>query len=313
MKIFRQIQIQLVKTLPTLISLVGVLGAFILIVPLFEKKNSVHKILSLMPQQDRLALDAFFRILIFKSSFGYVLYGDKPISLVDYVSKYSDGFYGGIRYSDLSIANAILREGWRVWEKYQHLFPSKHYILHHFGRKDRDSAFILMINRNAFEDTFAKNNQKFILKYGSDITAEKMLQKCLSKESLFAADFMYCHELQGILFGFGSHNSKLFQKREDLDKCAELHRSELRIPSPAFLEEIDQIDSKLQFFGDDDSSVLRLSPLPTFVADLNHAETVAVKKKYKMQRRRIANRYRNGNFLELTLEQFIHPQIGDAS
>jgi hypothetical protein len=303
---------QLLKRIPALVFFIGIVGAYIIAVPAFEKRDSVHRILSLMPEEDRLALDAFFRILIFKSSFGYVLYGDKPISLVNYVSEYSDGFYGGIRYSDLSIAHAILREGWLVWKKYQHLFPSRHYILHHFDRKNRNSAFILIINRNAFEDTFAKNYQKFILKYGSDITAEKMLQKCLGEESLFAADVIHCHELQGILFGFGRHNSKLFQEREDLGKLAELHRLGLRIPSRAFLEEIDQINSKLQFFGDDDSSVLRLTSLPTFAADLNHVETVALRKKYKMQRRRVAKHYRNGNFLELTLQQFSHPHTGDV-
>jgi len=214
----KKITLCLLRAIPALIFFAGIIISYIVVMPPIERTNPIRKALRSMPEEDWLALDAFFRILIFKSSFGYTLYGDKPMSLVDYIGEYSDKVtdYGGIRYSHLSIANAILREGWLVWKKYCHLFPSRNYILHQFGKKNDSSVFILLINRKAFENAFVENHQEFVLRYGSDITAKTMLEKCLSEESLFSKDFKHYHELKGILFGFGSHNAQLFQKREDL-------------------------------------------------------------------------------------------------
>lgn len=251
-----------------------------------------------MPAEDRLALDSFFRLLVFRSTFGYVLYGDKPMSMVSYVGSYSSRFrdYGGVRYSHLSVANSILRDGWRVWKKYCHLFPAKNYYIHEFNRENSKFVSLLIINKTAFGNAIANHRSELIQRFGSQINAEKIFEQCLSSESLYGADLEDDHYLLGILFGYGRHNAQLFQKREELEKL-----SGQRPLGLGTFEEIEKINLTLRPFAEESSSRLLLMALPSFTADPAHAETIALKKKYKMQRKRIGERYQSGNFLELTL------------
>jgi hypothetical protein len=71
-------------------------------------------------------------------------------------------------------------------------------------------------------------------------------------------------------------------------------------------EECEYLDSKLSIF--DDRQVIDLNPLllqlPTFVADPEHPETQQLKIEYEKQYKDILRRYKDKDFLEVTLRQF---------
>ena len=260
----------------------------------FSSKNpQIKKKLSAIPYEERLVLDSFFRILLFKGGFAYVLFGDKSISEEDYLSTCSsldDDCW--VRYN-LSLRNVLLREGWKTWKKYSHLFPSKSIAIHHL--KKGNTEFLFFINKRNVEEIFKKNKRDFILKYGSGITAQEIIRMCLDDRNLGGINYENCHDIVGMLFGYGRHNSLLFQRRNEL----QLFSIKTNVC------ELQQLDCTLQFFLDTHSSSLQLLSLPRFVADLNHPETIAIKEKYEKQRREICKYYSKGDFLQLTLEKFV--------
>lgn len=286
--------------LPIIVILIALSAYFFAPFSSIGQRNHVRKVLKSMTEEERMKLDIFFRLILFKGQFAYSLYGDKPMSEVNYVERCERGDYGGIRYSNLSMANEVLRCGWQIWQQYRSYFPAKNYLLYHFVcENDAENAFILLINKKAFERTFAENRADFIFRFGVDITAEKILEKCLGKNGFLNSDLKSFHELIGILFGYGSINAHLFQRREDLETQIELHP----LLGLSYYKQIEKINSQLQFFQDDRNPGLQLMLLPYFVADCNHHQTIALKQKYESQRKDIARHYKNGDFLELTLLQ----------
>ena len=78
----------------------------------------------------------------------------------------------------------------------------------------------------------------------------------------------------------------------------------------AYVRELDDLNKKLQPF--DERGILDFNPLllslPGFVADPDAEETKQLKVNYERQYHEIIQRYREGDFLEITLEQMAkHP------
>ena len=259
----------------------------------FYKKFQVQKKLRSIPLEDRLILDSFFRILLFKGGFAYALLGDKPMSgeyyLFECTSLQDDCM---IRYN-LSRRNILLRNGWNIWQKYSYLFPSKSIIIQHVIKGE--NGFLNFINKRNVETLFENHKSDFISKYGPSITAKKIVKMCLDETNIGGINYENCHDIVGMLYGFGRHNSFLYQQRDNLE--------ELSIKNN--VAELLNLNCTLQLFLDTHPSSLQLLSLPRFVADLSHPETIAIKKKYEKQRKEICEYYRNGDFLELTLRKFV--------
>lgn len=268
-----------------------------------HRSNHIQKVLRSMPQEDRIALEYFFRALLFDDLAAYVLYGNKPMALAvfrDDLKKMNRG-YGGFNYGHLCRQNVIFREGWHAWEKYRHHFPFKRFILHQFSHKffshDDTSTYILIINRDAFEEVFKKNRAGFISKYGDEITSAKLLEVYLSEESFFSPELP--DDVKGVFCGYGAHNAELFQRRTNLELLTDLKLLDSRSQS---FNRYREIKSTLQSFANQSLSCV-LVRFPCFVADPDHWETKALRNNYREQRKKATQHYDHGNFLELTLKK----------
>src|ERR1700722_14701743 len=174
------------------------------------KQDSISKIISKIPKDDQLILDEFFQDLIFRSPFGYVLFGNKPISTFHYVNPFSD-FYVMFR---IEPENLKLKQGIECWRKHYKLFPSKDFLFVFFGDPLIDEYIeIALVNKKKYIEVVQKNFTHFQRVFGSNITAEKMLDKISYEEDFFENNLDY--EMLGILFGYGEFNSNLFQRRRD--------------------------------------------------------------------------------------------------
>ena len=81
-------------------------------------KSSIKKI----PVEDQAILEFFFRSLFGKDGFGFTLFADKPVTIVDY-----NNFY--FCSSQKSMRNEIIlsRKGFKLWEKNKPNFLSQNY------------------------------------------------------------------------------------------------------------------------------------------------------------------------------------------
>src|ERR1700722_19826023 len=217
------------------------------------KQESISKIISKIPKEDQLILDGFFQDLIFRSPFGYVLLGNKPISTIRYVNPTSD-FYVMFR---IEPENLKLRQGIESWRKYYKLFPSKDFLFVFFGDPLIDAYIeITLVNKKKYLEVVQKNLTKFQKVFGSNITAEKMLDKISSGQDFWDNNFDY--EMLGILFGYGESNSYLFQRRYDIDPDVHYGRFTLKkqitIPREGYTtveEEFADLATRLDTLKDD--------------------------------------------------------------
>jgi hypothetical protein len=279
----------------------------------------VPAILKNLSEEDRESLEWLF-LGLHQATCSYVLFGDKPMSICSFLSSepcysYNDQFYDFIDFSinKLRLPHLRMTKEWELWEKYKASFPSSNFIL--LKNDDSGEITLVMINKSAFLKTVQENIDAFKVVLGDEINPDIFLDLCIKSKNIFRDVLKYHDELLGILLGYGKHNAFLFSRRHQI---AGIRKSQMLslsqkppVPSKGFAtleEEYHEIDSRLSFFNDDDIKDLNflLMGLPMFVADENHPETQELKKKYKNQYKTIVSQYKSGNFLEVTLNQFVN-------
>jgi hypothetical protein len=287
----------------------------------FQKTSSIDVVntLNTLPKDDRESIDCFFRCL-FRDSFPYVLFGNKPmaIELFLQINPYHASTYSLADFMDLSIGIASpeqikLFRGWEVWKKYQHLFPSSDFLL--FENQGSEYVTIVMINKNSFLNVVEENIVYFREVLGEKISPKILLNNCQREKDIFR-DVLNSHEgLLGILLGYGSHNSKLFSRRGQIRNFLDSRKASLIKRSPLTSKECSKLEAEYHHINErlgsfNESQVMDFNPLllmlPSFVADNSHPETQQLRVEYMKQYRNIINRYRDGDFLEITLNQFVN-------
>ena len=262
------------------------------------KQDPISKIISKIPKDDQLVLDKFFQDLIFRSPFGYVLFGNKPISTLHYVNPASD-FYVLFRVEP---ENLKLRQGIECWKKYYKLFPSKDFLFLFFGDPLIDDYIeITLVNKKKYIEVIQKNLPKFQKVFSSNITPEKMLDKISSEEDFWENNFDY--EMLGILFGYGEFNSNLFQRRHDISpdmyKGRFTLKKPIRIPRDGYAtveEEYADLKARLRSLEDDHPLDNGYMDIPGFLAIPDSKETIRIKNELAKQRKKIIKLFRNGSF-----------------
>ncbi len=284
----------------------------------------VKEQLQQIPSQDKQALTLYFETLL-TNNFAYTLFGDKPVSLDDYVT-------AGV---GRSMKNAVLRSGKQVWDRHSHLFPSEKFIF--VFRTKGDFEDICLINKPAFLDTVSRYIADFQQVLGQDITAEQLLAQLCKNDTTYEQALQGHEGLMGMLYGFGRANASLCYKLHQLGTAAEkwlqppfsflsddISDAELILAqedpfgyfkneglayAPAELQaifkEYDLYRSTMKDFPDDEDALclssLCLFALPSFGAILDHPETIALKEHYTKTRLTIMQAYSQGDFLEVTL------------
>jgi hypothetical protein len=287
--------------------------------------SSIPERLISIPNNEKKALSRFFEDIIFKSSFGYTLFGNKPISFTAYETN-----KGILQTSDYSFL--ILERGEELWKKYAIVFPSSNFVFKFQAYKGRHEIFL--INRKAVLEIVTKHLDVFKKILGYEFVPEKLLQdlECPDTNIL---EVLHRHEgLFGILLGYGQNNAFAFQRKYDVIASLQnmlLHPLQLSQDQEAMLGEnflffvtekhssIHEDNSKLSLTvyknlfdeflllkkelrgSNENRNPLDFFHLPSFMVRADDPETLFLLEKYKNVRREMTYAYSQGNFLEVTL------------
>ncbi len=286
-----------------------------------HRSLDIVQTLEKLPKGDREALEWFFFYLN-DSTAVYVLFGDKPMAICEYreirptprpseicqIDDLIDSFFESVKECNLR-----MRKGLEAWKKYEHLFPSSNFILLENRDPSDNWVTITIINKRAFLKKIEETIEDFKEALSTNITPQKILEECLAGNAIFEDVLNHHDGLLGILLGYGRHNAQLLYRRVQIDGIREHQKFRLTKtvlhPSEGFStleDEYNFISKKLSFFvnGEIPDFNPLLMSLPGFMADHDSPETQQLKTAYQEQYKKIISKYKQGDYLEVTLNQF---------
>ena len=137
-----------------------------------DNKLSVSHRIQSIPFEERKILEGFFRRIFYHGDFSYTLFGLKPMGSIDYSLNHLclPVFYKNPeQHLYLMTLN---KKDWKVWERYQHLFPMEKYS---FVKVEKDDFFgLLLVNKEKSHAVIEKNLQLF-----QDLTGKKACPRTL--------------------------------------------------------------------------------------------------------------------------------------
>ena len=288
----------------------------LLILPFLIKIGRGHECLiaeklKALSSDERKCLDLFLRDSLALDGLGYTLFGDKPMTAAGYresKGKSRDIYdFFDSTFSAFFTKNLRTRRGYEILKKHWSHFQIKDFdMVRCKNFIDNDYTAVLFINKKAVLATVKIHLDDFKRVLGNEITPEILLSRILATDDVFEGVLKNHQGLIGTLLGFGRHNAWLFQHREEIDpQVLKMNFSLRKLPRQANEDELNAVNQKLQSF--DDRDILDLNPLllrlPGFCADPDAEETAQLKINYERQYRKIIQRYRTRDFLEVTLEQ----------
>ncbi len=272
--------------------------------PFHDKAVVLKDKIAQIPLEDRRSIDSFFRIFLLKESGAYTLFGDKPVSLDAYFDASPDEVISPKNKACLE--NKRLRHGWETWLKYQSQFPSDRYVLK-ATRLDQNRTEIVLINKQAFLNVVSDNISDFTSIISNDITPAWLLETYEKGQlSLFELVNRH-HGLLGILLGFSKQNAWLYHIRNTTND-SDAHVVARR-PHPFSLRAKNLNNQTMSlsnaFPNMNHNKCYSYLYLPGFIVDSESTETKKLLKKYLEQRQLIHDSYSHGDFLEITLKNFV--------
>ncbi len=285
-----------------------------------SKQQSVTRKLQTLSANEKFFLEAFFRTLISTDNGSYVLYGNKPTSLMIYKEWQSydlqpvSAFPSG---SDFSPE----KKGFEIWQKYQHLFPLKTYTFVKIGScfSDHMTAVFLIHNKRLF-NILRQHFNDFHRIFPHFNSAEYLLNAMLTNPSVLQ---QICHKhdlLLGIILGFGKDNAALFERKNKIEAFLfpqnfyphqpHLEKPFLRpIPCSAFAtleEELNAIETKSDgvIEGFDLPGIEWTLHCPLgFLVDKEKTDLSQLRAQLKQHLIKATLAYQKGNFLQVTLNE----------
>ncbi len=263
-------------------------------IPFFN--TTLTKNISIIPHQDKVLLENFFKHLLISERFAYTLYGDKPMSM-----SYCLHTHDSLKQRT-STSYPFTLEQWKTWEKHKHLFPCKNFALRRIAASKTGESWILLINKKRFLTTVDKHIKLFQTTENLSVDSQHLLHIFLTHPKPFKKAFRNRTLLKGILFGFGKNNSSLYHRKQAIETALVSDTSYIapNAPFKSLQEELQHLTSQLRPFTTKD--IFPIS-LPLFLADANSSETQALKKKYIHQRNHILPHLSPDTFLETTLSK----------
>ncbi len=181
-----------------------------------DNKSSINHRLQLIPPEERKILEGFFRRLFYHADFSYTLFGLKPMGSIDYSLSHlrSPVFYKNPEQHLYLMA--LDEKDWKVWERYQHLFPMEKYS---FVKVEKDGSFgFFLVNKEKSYAVIEKNLQLFQDLTGKKVCPHTLLHMLCQGQlaySLSSAPYsaLY-HKALGLLYGYGEENVQVFIKRD---------------------------------------------------------------------------------------------------
>lgn len=203
-----------------------------LILPPLIANEAFHPI----PKEDRQNLEKFLTLLLKDYGFAYTIFGDKPISVMNY-------FNGGIPNSIFMYTNKreIAETGWKSLEKYSFFFPSDQFVWKRTIKNG--SGGIYLINKKSVLETLNKYRDVFSQIIGKKIDPQSILQKICAADEIESQTLNGNIALLGILLGYGKDSSLAFFKRTEL--LTQLHQM---LNNPIMAHVIDQLTPESKVF-----------------------------------------------------------------
>lgn len=259
-----------------------------------------------MPGRDRERLEYFFRESIGWDALGYVLFGNKPMSLGGYDQKIDPFESLSSFYYFISPRRIQFKNGFDTWKKYEKLFPISRFMV--LYEEAPSNVTFMFINKQNFIQAVERHAESFRRILNREVTGEELLKQGTYKPLL--TEVLANHdELIGILLGFGQENahlyhlrSQLISEREKNDFCKRFH---FGYP---WEKEDEEFEKKFESIGWISAYItgahlknLDLITLPGFCAISDHPETLQLKQHYIETKEKIIDYYKDKDFLEATL------------
>lgn len=173
-------------------------------------ENKPKELLQNISEEDKEKLSNFFALLLKEHScFAYTLFGDKPISVADFsLRPYIYSTYQPSSYE-------VFREGIQIWERYASQFTSKQFVIKP-EIENLKHASIYLINKPAVIKTVNTHLAVFQHHLGKEVDAETLVEQLCCQSCNLLKSLGGSTELYGILLGFGPENANDFVRRTDL-------------------------------------------------------------------------------------------------
>ncbi|MBY0529052.1 MAG: hypothetical protein K2P51_02565 [Rhabdochlamydiaceae bacterium] len=236
------------------------------------------------------------------------MFGAKPLSVLVYCESPPNGDYPlpsfDSRFCPFHPFNKKIKKGWEVWEKNHHKFHLENYALIKCKNfVDNNFSAVVLINKKAVLQTIDTNLNDFKSILGEHVTAKWLLEEILNSKDVFGGVLKNHQGLIGTLLGYGRNNAWTFQLREEAQQAK---KDPIRIVHSAAAQKRWQaLNKRLKLFTHGQRFNSLFMNLPGFVADLDSVETQILKRKYEQDYQNILHRYKEGEFLEITLRQLI--------
>ncbi len=166
-----------------------------------------------IPPGDQQVLDHFFKGLLTQGNFALTLFGQRPACLLTHQLSYT-----------LTVAQPKMRakflleyEGWKKWEKYQHLFTMPNFLFWKIPNEQEEGSFsVLFVHKQKMAQVLKQHADLF----PRDASMEMILSDVFVQKH--PEDPRY-HLLQGVLLGYGLKNAKTFQEMCDVQTFLPTH------------------------------------------------------------------------------------------
>lgn len=274
----------------------------------YMKKESITNALNKISFEDKCFMESFFRTLISSDSGSYVLFGDKPASVM-FFENWQKGLCSdspNMTFSDFSPE----KKGYAVWKKHEFSFLSKEYtIIKTKAFNPEFSEAVFLIHKKRLLKILKQNFSAF-QKVFPQYTSPKDLWDVMLNDPEILHDICFKSDyLFGIILGYGSENAKLFARESEILNF--LNRGArnfcLKKPKPqqgfkSFEEELQAIDLKGKSLINPTGGITWMLHFPlSYLVDETHTSVAKLRAKYRKQLKAATQAYEKGNFLESTI------------
>lgn len=279
------------------IVLIGFSSIFLFLSNCSTNPPTNEKTLYDLSAEERQWMTKFFNDILLEHSAIYTLWGSKPITEIviehhseEEIKAYFDSLSEEEKKNCWIVNNYDLAENWEKWKKIHKFFPIKrHLFFQSDWRRTPDATFIYFVDILKTALTIEENYSLFRKQVGFDFDPTQVVFEMTMNNSIFWEKINRNSLLWGILFGYGKENAYAFHwKYYEHSPNADTFFSSIK---HEFSETIPFGELKI---GLDNFEI------PSFVSFNDNDEII---QRYRIEREKIRNNYKNKNFLDFTLKR----------
>lgn len=260
----------------------------LLLLPTHLLLGSVDTSFDQLSFKERTYLSHFFRQTLNGDQLGFVLFFDKPISLLVIHKKRS-------RYFPTTLAD----KGWFVWKKYEHLFPHENFVFCEEPSVNGSTHYfhVHLVNLTNLRRVLVEHEALFLATLGDTFSCDRFILELQEKKQLRP---LINHDecLYGILMGFGEESASAYKRR----------KAKRALESDVFVR-LPRINEGLKLHAPGGKTYIKtfgIHPI-AWIGNPSCEETVALQERYVSQCLDLRQRFRRKNPLRDCLSQLCSP------